>query len=246
MRERESAVPQLPAPDFAARREQLVLQYMGLPTSMAQQLHRSMRRVASLDDMIQDGMIGLIEAADQYDPNGGTKFITFAWYRVRGAILDGLQRASNNTRQNLRLRKRIEEASHQIQQETFAPATPSELARRLDVDVADIDRALIRADDMLPYDEHAAEDEPAVVVAGGQGPDVQAETQDQIERMFSCVRQLPRRDRMVFFMYFMERRTAKEIGAGMGLSKTRITQIKDGILHVIQSAMPEHRAAPLI
>jgi len=221
--------------------QQLIIEHMSLVKRIARQIHRPMRGYVPLDDLVQDGMLGLIEAAGRFDEAAGAPFEAYARMRIRGAILDGMRRASPSTRRANSLKRKVAVAMTQIQHQTMAPATAQATAEHLDIDVSEVYGALALAEaDILDYDEHGEGE--AAVVETNERPDLAAETQSQIDTLFACVRSMPRRERMVFFQYFMEGRTLADIGRRMGYGKTNIELIKNAILQRIRGAMPEHAA----
>src|SRR6187200_2064903 len=117
----------------------------GLPfvESLARRMASTMPHSIDLGDLVQDGMIGLIDAANRFDEGRGIKFETFAERRVRGAIIDALRRDAW-PRGVRRIRRELEVAREQLRRELGAEPSMSDLAKRVGIDEGQLERTIVR------------------------------------------------------------------------------------------------------
>lgn len=182
-----------------------------------------------VDDLIQAGMIGLLEASRNYDPAQGATFETYAGIRIRGAMIDEI-RKSDWTPRTLRKKARdVSEAIAQIESERGREARDSEVAERLGIgldEYHDIVRdaaghKLVSLEDMLPGAQSSAER----AVVGDDDPLEQLEHERLKQSLSAAIGGLPEKERLVMAMYYDEELNLREIGAVMGVSEARVCQI---------------------
>lgn len=220
--------------------DSLVVQNMELVRRIAQKVHRPLPAHIQLDDLIQDGMIGLLEAADRYDPDLNDSFPAYATPRIRGHIVDGIRSAGNRTRASINAHRSVQRAIHSIESTTYRPAREIEIAQVMCVPIMEVSRILAGAElgEILEYDELDDERFSAEGPAASR-PDVSIETQDVMEALYAIVRKLSRKQRTVFIKYFIEGRRLRDIAASLGVCESRASQIKDELLEIVRSAMKE-------
>lgn len=182
-----------------------------------------------VDDLIQAGMIGLLEASRNYDPAQGATFETYAGIRIRGAMIDEI-RKSDWTPRTLRKKARdLSEAIAQIESEQGREARDSEVAERLGIGLAEYhaivrDAAghkLVSLEDMLPGAQSSAER----AVVSDDDPLEQLEHERLKESLAAAIGGLPEKERLVMAMYYDEELNLREIGVLMGVSEARVCQI---------------------
>lgn len=202
-----------------------------LPLVRRQALALQVRLPASieLDDLIQAGTVGLLEALGRFDAAQGASFATFASQRIRGAMLDELRSRDWLPRSVRRSARAADEAARRLEQALGRPAEEPEIAAALDMDIASYRRLLsdTNSGQLLPFEELMAE--------GGEGrllEDAPAETpfsrlvdQEQRGRLVAAIEALPEREKLLMALYYQEELNLKEIGAVLGVTESRVCQL---------------------
>jgi RNA polymerase sigma factor for flagellar operon FliA len=205
----------------------------GLPfvESLARRVASSMPHSIELSDLVQDGMIGLIDAACRYDEARGIKFETFAERRVRGAMIDALRRDAW-PRGVRRQRRELEAAREQLRRELGAEPSLADLAARMGSDETRLGRTIVRINTIESTSPLAAGDTtdnttlpPALVPSEPVAPDRAFEEQEVRDRMRAAIASLPPRERKVIGLYYYGEATMKQIGAEIGVNESRVSQL---------------------
>lgn len=212
----------------------MLQQYSPLVKRLAHQMIARLPANIELDDLIQVGMIGLMEALGRFDPGQGVQLETFATQRIRGAMLDELRSNDHLSRGARRQQRAIEESIHALEQALGRPPTESEIAKAMDLSLSDYQDALDRVrGTQLVYIEDLAGPDGATgfldrhVSAEEQDHDPLARLQDRRmrEALVQAINGLPERDKQVMGMYYEHDMNLKEIGAVLGVTESRVSQI---------------------
>jgi RNA polymerase sigma factor for flagellar operon FliA len=206
----------------------IVDQYASLVKRIAHHLLARLPASVQLDDLLQAGMMGLLEAASKFDGSKGAKFETFAGIRIRGAMIDEIRRGDWLPRSVHRNQRRIAQVIDELEQELGRDARDVEIAQRLEMSLdeyhhilSDVSAGKIigiedlgGAPDALFADEMAANDTYDTLV------------NDQFrEALADAIKLLPERDALVLSLYYDEALNLKEIGAILDVSESRVSQI---------------------
>ncbi|WP_428634673.1 RNA polymerase sigma factor FliA [Sedimenticola sp.] len=181
------------------------------------------------DDLIQAGMIGLLEASRNYDPSQGASFETYAGIRIRGAMLDEIRRSDWTPRSVHRKARMVADAMRSIENEQGRDARDVEVAEVLDMNLVQYHRILqdaagcrifsieeLQAVGELPYDGN--DSESAGLFDGMQ--------KDAFKKALAeAIAGLPERERLVIALYYDEEMNLREIGQVLGVSESRVCQI---------------------
>ncbi len=182
--------------------------------------------VMDLQELVQVGAIGLLEAAKGYDPTKGVPFEHFAHSRVRGAIIDEVRRMSTLPRSAVAIHKQHNEESRQLSATLGRAPSQAELAASLGQDVDDFQSDRRKAAQFQTvYLEDVAEQAFSIPDEASRRPDVQAEESQLVGALVAAIEQLPERDRLVMSLYYEEELNLKEIGFILEVSESRISQI---------------------
>jgi len=224
---------------------ELVKGHLGVVKRIVHRLPACMCSSISRDDLISAGMVGLVEAAHRYEPDRGASFVTFAYRRVRGAVIDFLRRrdsVSKSARQRMtRLRRQIREFR---EREGRKPSV-GELAAATGLQEDTVTRLLSyeRWDDMASLDSTVQDAEGsstalAQLVPGEQSTPLQElERKELVERLTDALERLPDRQQKVLVLYYYEELYMKEIGEVLGLSESRISQLHSQALYRLSREM---------
>ncbi len=217
----------------------------GLPfvESLARRVASSMPHSIELSDLVQDGMIGLIDAARRYDEDRGIKFETFAERRVRGAMIDALRRDAW-PRGVRRQRRELEAAREQLRRELGAEPSLADLAARLGSDEARLGKTIVRINTIESTSPLSAGENvdgatlpPALVPSEPVAPDRAYETQEVKDRIRAAISSLPPRERKVIGLYYYAEATMKQIGAEIGVNESRVSQLHARAVQRLKKAL---------
>jgi RNA polymerase sigma factor for flagellar operon FliA len=198
-----------------------------------------------LGDLVQDGVLGLIDAANRFDEGRGIKFETFAERRVRGAMIDALRRDAW-PRGVRRVRRELEAAREQLRRELGAEPTLSDLARRVGSDEARLERTIVRINTiestspLASFDSLDTSTLPAVLVPSEPvAPDRLYEQAEVRDRVRTAMALLPERERKIINLYYFAEATMKQIGDAIGVNESRVSQLHARAIQRLKSVLLE-------
>lgn len=229
LKRRRAAVAAYREP-LAAEREQWVREHLPLVRRIAQRMMVRLPANVEIEDLIQAGTLGLIEAARRFEAGHGAQFETYATQRVRGAILDELRRHDWLPRGTRRIMRRIEEAIAALGQRLGREPNEQEIADYLGLPLACYQEQLqqARGHQILYYDDLGEQGESFLehcsdaVEAGVLDRLLDDETRAHLTR---AVAQLPEREKLVMSLYYEQEMTLREIGEVLGVTESRVCQL---------------------
>ena len=199
--------------------------------AMARRMASSMPHSIDLGDLVQDGMIGLIDAAHRFDERRGIKFETFAERRVRGAMIDALRRDAW-PRGVRKVRRELEAAREKLRHELGSEPSLADLAQHMGCDEAALNRTIVRikaiesTSPLASVDPGQGASLPPVMMPPEQPrPDQACEQGDIARRVRDAIKALPARERKVIGRYYYGDVTMKEIGSEIGVNESRVSQL---------------------
>jgi RNA polymerase sigma factor for flagellar operon FliA len=204
-------------------RNRLVVQYSPLVKFVAGRVRSGLPPAVEQADLVSDGVIGLMDAIDKFEPERGLQFQTYAVSRIRGAIVDGL-RASDWVPRSVREKIRDIDAAHAKLEKALGRAPhDSEVAEELSMTVKELRKVYSQtAHTSVVSFETSVDDEETPRATGGDLPGAD----DDIPPGFlAAVRELPERDQIVVALYYWERLTLAEIGQVLGVTESRVSQL---------------------
>ena len=226
----------------ASQRERIAA---GLPfvESLARRVAASMPHSIELGDLVQDGMLGLIDAACRFDEARGIKFETFAERRVRGAMIDALRRDAW-PRGVRRQRRQLEAAREQLRRELGAEPSLADLAARVGSDEARLGRTIVRIATIESTSPLSAGENvdgatlpAALVPSEPTAPDKAFEEKEVRDRIRAAIASLPPRERRVVALYYYAEATMKQIGAEIGVNESRVSQLHARAVQRLRKAL---------
>jgi RNA polymerase sigma factor for flagellar operon FliA len=209
--------------------DDVVDRYAPLVKRIAHHLLLRMPASVQIDDLIQSGMIGLIEAARKYDVSKGASFETYAGIRIRGSMLDEVRKGDWAPRSVHRKSRKVAEAIKAIEARTGKDAKDKEIARELEIDL-DAYYAILQdasGSRLFSFDDIMEGDDSAIELAAGElpGPCDGLQRDTFKSHLSRAIDGLPDREKLVLALYYDEELNLKEIGEVIGVSESRVSQI---------------------
>jgi RNA polymerase sigma factor FliA len=218
-------------PNGLSDKEECLKDYAPLVKRIAHHMMLKLPGSVEVDDLIQAGMMGLLDAASRYDELRGAQFETYAAQRIRGAMLDELRGADWLPRGLRRDMRRIEEAISRMQQKLGKAPSESEIARELDVSLLEYQQMLQEGrgaqllyyedfhgdggEDFLERFEFSSESNPLELLQDSRFR----------EALIEAIERLPERERQMMGMHYEQDMNLREIGEVMGVSESRVCQL---------------------
>lgn len=217
--------------------EQFVLEHRELVKKIALHIKRRLPSHIELEDLLQSGFVGLLEARKNYKTGMGTTFETFASIRIRGAIIDALRKNSWGTRETMHHMRRMGEAISRIEQRGQKQPTAEEIAAELGISLEEHTEIcqLISISNVISLDGVDIENlSPSEDSENPSEITQSAELQGSIKAILTT---LPEREQLVLSLYYIEEFTFKQIGEILNLTEARICQLHSQAISKIKTRM---------
>ena len=213
--------------DLVTRRNEYAAKFFPYIEKVARRLARRLPAQVEIDDLISSGVIGLMEAAERFDPKRVDRFEAFAEFRIRGAMLDDLRSRDTLSRDMRRLSNELRDATRRLEAQLGRTPDHEEIAKRLGLGVDEL------------YARQQKLSGSSVVGIDDAGPDLLERTGDQsaedpfeiasrremLNRLVSGIGELPEKMQQVLSLYYCDNLNLKEIGAVLGVTESRVCQI---------------------
>jgi len=218
-------------PQPAATDNTRVVNSIPFVEQLARRVAATMPHSIDIGDLVQDGVIGLIDAANRFDEGRGIKFETFAERRVRGAMIDALRKDAW-PRGVRRQRRELEAAREELRRELGCEPSLADLAAKVGSDEKRLGRTIVRINAIestspLANNEHLDEATlpAALIPSEPERPDVAFERDETKRRVQDAIASLPPREQKVIGLYYYQEATMKQIGAEIGVNESRVSQL---------------------
>jgi RNA polymerase sigma factor for flagellar operon FliA len=226
----------------ASDREALVEAHLPQVKFIAERLAAKLPPSVDRDDLIGAGLLGLLDAVNKFDPTRGVQFKTYAEMRVRGAMLDSLRSLDWAPRSMRQRAREVEAAYHSIEQRQGRPADEEEVAAALGLSVREFYMLLNELQGLTLLGLDGGEDEdgyqaPQIPDDPSRGPLAQYERSEIRALLIQAIDRLPHRERQVVAFYYLEELTMKEVGAVMGITESRVSQIHTQAILWLRSSL---------
>jgi RNA polymerase sigma factor for flagellar operon FliA len=230
-----------------ADKNSLLTDHMPLVKRLAHQMKAKLPPSVEVDDLVQAGMIGLLDAINRYEENHGAQFETYAVLRIRGAMLDELRSSDwmpRSTRQNMR---KVEQAMNSLQQQLGRPPSESEVAKSLKLSLADYQEMLgdsgghqlVYYEDFHDGDAEGNDNFLDRYAVDDDDPLKALLDTDFRQAVIDAIDALPPREKMLMGLYYEEELNLKEIGAVMGVSESRVSQLHTQAVARLRASLRE-------
>jgi RNA polymerase sigma factor for flagellar operon FliA len=232
----------MPLP-VAANPSQRIVAGLPFVEALARRMASSMPHSIDLGDLVQDGVIGLIDAANRFDEDRGIKFETFAERRVRGAMIDALRKDAW-PRGVRRQRRELEAARETLRRELGCEPSLADLAAKVGSDEKRLSRTIVRINTIestspLANAENADESTlpAALLPSEPERPDLAYERTDVQNRVKAAIESLPWREQKVIGLYYYGEVTMKQIGQEIGVNESRVSQLHARAIRRLRDAL---------
>jgi RNA polymerase sigma factor for flagellar operon FliA len=228
--------------DDAHSKEQRVCQYAPLVKRIAYHLMAKLPASVQVEDLVQNGMLGLLDAIGRFEEGMGAQFETYAVQRIRGAMLDGLRENDWLPRGVRREMRRVEAAIQQLEHQYGRAPTEAELAASLGMPLPEYQALLQEArGHQLVYLEDLGSDDEQYLERNiaSATPDPLAALEDAGMRtaLVAAVQTLPEREQMVMSLYYEEELNLREIGEVLGVTESRVCQLHSQAIARLRAAV---------
>lgn len=223
----------------ADQKQNLVEQHANLVKRIAHHMMARLPASVQVDDLIQAGMIGLLEAARNFDATKGASFETFAGIRIRGSMLDEIRRGDWAPRSVHKNSRMIANAIAEVERETGRDARDTEVAEKMQVSIDDYHTMLndVSSGKIIGIEDLGVTED---VIGGNDDAD---KPYGEIEHsafqvaLVEAIKTLPEREALTLSLYYDEELNLKEIGAVLDVSESRVSQIHSQAMHRLKGRM---------
>lgn len=235
-----------------ALREEIILRSIPLVHFVLGRLGINSSRGSDYDDLVSQGLLGLIEAVNLYNPAYGTRLSTYATLKIRSKVLDYLRSIDWMPRTARQRVRSVQSAMVKMQEQLKRPPTEDELAQHLELDIdivqqafQDSSRVVVSLDETMDtgedqatslYDRTTDENQP--------DPSETFESQDTNRKLVEAIQALPEKERLVLSLYYYEELTYKEIGEILSVTESRVCQIHGKAVMSLKAIMGETERKP--
>jgi RNA polymerase sigma factor for flagellar operon FliA len=235
----------------AGSREDILRRHLPLVRRVVQRLAARKPPHIELEDLVSWGIVGLLDAIGKYDPAKEAAFCTYAQFRIRGAILDHLRSLDWVPRSVRQKASLIEKTAHGLEGALGRPPSEDEIARELGMSLEDYQELVGRVGEMSLFSledlgfgsgeerinvERALED-------GDEDPLGALLSRERVHLVAEAIARLPEREKLVVTLYYHEELTMKEVGAVLGLTESRVSQLHSQAMIRLKGPLSSHFGA---
>lgn len=232
--------------------EELVLNYQGLVYKLAHKIVRKLKQGTEVEDLIADGMVGLVKAIDAFEPERGFKFSTYATPVVRGSILNGLRRLDWLPERTRTKARNFHKAVEALSQVTGRKPTEEDIAEHLEISakevydiIADLSSMyLLSLDTPLGTEDSDASMGDLVEDTGFVAPDSEVEFAEERDALRASLESLDERERDIVESHYFGGETFDAISTRLGVSKQRVSQLHLRAVRKMRENLGEVEVSP--
>ncbi len=246
------APAQIPAKKFSKNdisyRDQLITEYLPYVKRIVHRIAGHLPSTIDIDDLMNVGVIGLIQAVDRYDPKRDNKFITYAVFRIKGAVLSELRSRDFLSRSNRRKIRDLENAYLKMEQKLGREVDDIEIAQELGVDVEQIYRtkqmssiSFISFEELGVSSRNEKEKLLSYLVDNDDDAMTLTGLKEIKEAVVRAIEQLPEKERLVISLYYLEELTMKETGKVLSITESRVSQIHSQAIRRLRAKLKKEK-----
>jgi RNA polymerase sigma factor for flagellar operon FliA len=215
-----------------SNRDQLITEYLPYVKRIVHRIAVHLPSTIDIDDLMNVGVIGLIQAVDRYDPKRDNKFMTYAVFRIRGAVLSELRSRDFLSRANRRKIRDLENVHLKLEQKLGREVDDFEVAQEMGVDIEQVHRTKqMSGISFISFEElgFSSKDEKGKLINYLVDSDDDALAMTRLKELKAAVagaiEQLPEKERLVISLYYLDELTMKETGNVLNVTESRVSQI---------------------
>ena len=246
----EQAAQKKPTEDHEER-ETLIEDYIPLVKYLAHRISVKLPNHVEIDDLVNSGIIGLIDAIEKFDRSRGIKFKTYAEFRIRGAIFDGLRSLDWVPRSVRKQKKMVEQSYAHLEQKLGRHATDEELSESLGLDLSEFYKILDNLKgvnlgkfvELNNNDNQSMDGEAAIAFIpdrSTEDPFCKFQKHELTEILGEAIRNLPDKERYVVSLYYFDELTMKEIGTVLDITESRVSQLHTKSMLRLRDTLKSH------
>lgn len=228
-----------------------VMQELSQVYYIAKRIRERLPQQIELEDLVSAGVIGLIEAARSFDSTKSVQFKTFASFRIRGAIMDSLREGDWGSRHMRRMGREITEATNRIQSKLGRTPSESEIAAEMGIETAKLRKLVAQIDSLQITGQQiaASADNAGAVDLIESAPNLT--DPDPLEtflkgeekaQLAEAIARLTEREQLILSLYYREELTMKEISQVVGITLSRVSQIREAAIGKLKTFLAENHA----
>lgn len=228
-------------------RNEIVLQYTGLVKKIVLRFKGSYSNFGQLDDMVNQGIIALIDAVEKFDPDMGNKFETFASLKIKGSIIDFMRKQDWVPRNQRNLSKELDEVYNEFYAEHGCEPSKQEMADKMGVSVTHLDKILQQRHNsiILSYEEAINEKmmtaSPLIINESDKdSPETGLLYEEMKSKLMEAIDQLNEKERLVVSLYYYENLKLKEIAEVLSITESRVSQIHSAAIIKMKNKMSNY------
>ncbi len=227
-------------PKDPAYRDQLISEYLPYVKRIVQRLAVHLPSTVDIDDLMNVGVIGLIQAVDRYDPRRDNKFMTYAIFRIKGAVLSELRARDFLSRSNRRKIRELESAYQRLEQKLGREVDDKEIAQELGIELEQVYRtkqmssiSFVSLEELGVSSKDEKEKLMNFLANNEEDALNLTKLKELKEALAEAIKQLPEKERLVVSLYYLDELTMKETGKVLGITESRVSQIhSQAIMHL--------------
>ena len=221
-----------PAKKRPASSEKLIHEYLPYVKRIVQRIANHLPASVDVEDLMNVGVMGLIQAVDRFDPKRDNKFMTYAIFRIKGAVLSELRSRDFLSRSSRRKLRELEQTCQKMEQRLGRDVEDVEVAEELGIDIEDLHRTRqMSSISFISFEELglSSRDEKEKLMNFLVHNEEDALSQTRLRELRSAlaraIEQLPEKERMVMSLYYFDELNMKEAGEVMNITESRVSQI---------------------
>lgn len=225
----------------------LVQKYLPLVTFHVQRIAVTLPKSVNKDDLKSLGMFGLFDALEKFDPSRDLKFDTYASFRIRGAIIDGLRKEDWLSRSSREKSKKVDAAIEKLEQKLMRNATIEEIAEEVQMSENEVYQTLnegffanVLSMDDYQVDEDSDKSAYSLKDHSTLTPEEHVVKKELLQQLSHVIEQLNEKEKLIISLFYKEDLTLTEIGQVMGLSTSRISQIHSKALFKLKDTLQKN------
>jgi len=224
--------------DTALPPDQLIRDHVPLVRRIARKVHRSASAAIDLEELVQTGMLALVQAARAFVQRGEASFATYASMRVRGAMIDVLRQSATINRGAMRRRRKLKDTESALERQLGRAPSATEVAARLGISAAEYRAQVDNAQPIYvePLDAVYSDRTPWFA-SDDPNAEERLASEDTRTALATAIARLPQREALVLQLYFVEDMTLEEIGTVLDVGAARVCQIKKAALGKLRTRL---------